>query len=258
MSSGAPECLTLTVAIATTGPRLARIALPPPAPGIDYLITVQNMQDAPPPDWMSREDVTLVAEAHTGLSANRNAGLARATGQLLLFSDDDIQLAPDGLNHLRRAFAEDVTLALALAWRAGHLPARGARRARYKLSRFNSGRAAVPGIMVNAETIRRAGVTFDTRFGIGGPVPLGEDYIFVTDILRRGLRGVSFPVVTGAHPGPSSGDDWTDDLLIKSRAVVLHRVFGPLSGLVRLLYTWRHRRRFVSRRRALRFAVRGL
>jgi glycosyltransferase involved in cell wall biosynthesis len=249
---------SLTVAVATTGARVAQIALPPPAPGIDYLIHVQAMGAGPLPDALRRDDVTLRAEPGTGLSVNRNAGLAQAGGALVLFSDDDIALAPEGLAAMRAAFASDPALDLVLGWRAGQLPDTGPRRARHALTRFNTGRAAVPGIVIRRASLQATGLRFDEGFGVGAPCPLGEDYIFVTDLLAAGLRGVGLPIVTGAHDGPSSGDNWHDPLLIKSRAAVLRRVFGPLTLPVRLAYAWRHRARFGSLARMLRFGLRGL
>ena len=256
--AGASDLPSLTVAIATTGARLERIALPPAVTGIDYIVTVQDAQAGPLPDWHTRQDVAVCPETQRGLSANRNSGITQARGALLLFSDDDIRLSPQGLERLRGVFRDEVGLALVLGWRAGQLPTRGRRRGTYRLTRFNSGRAAAPSIMIATEKVRASGIYFDTGFGIGSPCPLGEDYIFVTDVLDAGLRGISVPVIAGAHPGPSSGENWTDPLLIKSRATVLRRVFGHAAFPMRLLYAWRHRARFASFGRALRFAVHGL
>lgn len=252
------SCLpTLTVAFSTVGPRVARIALPPPAPGIDYVVTVQDMTSASLPDWQSRDDVLVCPETSTGLSANRNAGLAQATGALLLFCDDDIRLNPEGIDALRHAFDRDPGLSVALGWRAGRLPAKGAHRGVYRLTTLNTGRAAVPEIMIRTQPVRASGVMFDIGFGIGTPCPLGEDYVFVTDLLAAGLRGYSFPVVIGEHDGPSSGDNWHAPHLVASRAKVLRRVFGHWAVPIRFAYTWRHRARFASLWRALHFALCG-
>jgi len=242
---------TLTVALATVEARLSQITLPPPVSGIDYLITVQPGLPPLLPDWQARSDVQICAEPSAGLSANRNAGLEQAVGALLLFCDDDIRLDPAGMAAMRAAFAADPDLVLALGWRSGRRP-----RA-YALSRFNTGRAAVPEIVIRTQTVRAADIRFDTGFGIGAPWPLGEDYIFVTDVLAAGLRGQSLPYVTGTHDGPSSGDDWRDPALMRARAQVLRRVFGRWAVPIRWVYTWRHRTRFASGICALRFALWG-
>lgn len=258
MTQAAHSLPTLTVALVTVAARLSRIALPPPMPGLDHVITVQALADAAAlPDWSGRDDVQVWREPSTGVSANRNAGLARATGDLVLFCDDDIRLDLDGITQLREAFGRDPALALALGWREGRLPAAASYHRPYRLTARNSGRAAPPEIMVRRQAVSEAGVLFDTAFGIGARHPLGEEYIFVTDLLAKGLKGCSFPVETGRHDGRSSGDDWADPDLLRARAAVLRRVFGPTTGPVRLAYTWRHRMRFHSVRAALRFALRG-
>ncbi|MEO1777194.1 MAG: hypothetical protein AAFU63_00235 [Pseudomonadota bacterium] len=245
---------SLSIVIATTGPRSARLVLPPPAPGIDYVVCVQA-QTGPVPAWATRADARLVPEHSHGLSRNRMAGLAAAQGALVLFSDDDIHLDMAGIDALRAAFAADPSLSLALGWRTGHRPETGGRAGPHRLTRFNTGHACVPEIMVRRADVLRAGVTFDPAFGVGAHYPLGEDYIFVTDLLRAGLKGRGFPVETGAHPHASTGDDWRDPILMQARRAMLARVFGPLHPAMRALYTIRHRRRFATRSQALRFLL---
>lgn len=278
----APPLPSLTVAVATIGARMAALRLPPPRAGVDYVVCVQKMapgsapdrpapalelpapnlptpdrpaSDWPTPDWAARADVRLIPQAGTGVSINRNAGLAAAQGDLVLFSDDDITLDMDGIDRLRGAFAEDPGLALAMGWRAGRLPRRGRRAARHRLTRLNTGRACPPEIMVRRAAIAAADVRFDPDFGVGARYPLGEEYAFVADILRAGGRGLGLPVVTGAHPDISTGDDWRDPVLMAARQALLRRVFGPWAGPVRLVYAWRNRPRFAGTGAALRFAL---
>ncbi len=253
---------SLTVALATTLPRLSRLgpsALPEPAPGLDVLVTVQGAGDASLPEGpaRARSDVRLLAVPGSGLSNNRNAGLAAATGDLILFSDDDIRLDDDGLGAMRAAFAADPSLDLALGWREGRRPESGRRKGVHRLTRLGAGHACAPEIVVRTAPLRASGIRFDPRFGIGSETPTGEDYIFVADLLAAGLEGRGLPVVMGRHEGPSTGDSWSDPALLRARRRVLSRAFGRWAGPAALAYALRHRRRIGAAAALLRFARGG-
>jgi GT2 family glycosyltransferase len=55
--------------------------------------------------YRDRLDVTLLTRPHAGPAAARNAGAARARGELLVFTDDDCRPAPTWLRHLAERFA---------------------------------------------------------------------------------------------------------------------------------------------------------
>lgn len=58
-----------------------------------------------------RPDELVVVEDH-GLTASeaRNAGAARATGEVIVFVDADVEVHPDAFGRIRRAFTEDPSL----------------------------------------------------------------------------------------------------------------------------------------------------
>ncbi|MCG7625979.1 glycosyltransferase family 2 protein [Epibacterium sp. Ofav1-8] len=248
--------LTVTVAISTLGAGVARIRLPKPQPDIDYLILLQAPQDAPAGAeetlQTGRGDVSILARPDRGLSNSRNAGLEQAQGDLVLFSDDDVVLKVEGILTLRDQFARDPDLVLAAGWRAERLPKTASVK---KLTCFNSGRICAPEFMVHKKKTLALDVRFDLEFGLGAHYGVGEDYVFVTDILRAGGVGCTVPVVIGAHPHTSTGDDWSDPALLAARQAVIGRVFGIWAGPIRFAYGLRHRRRFANGVEVWRFIL---
>ena len=234
--------LDVTVAIAALGPHAHTVPLPQPAPGLCYLVMVQ----APPVPLphSTRADVVYVALDSLGLSHSRNAALAQCQTPLLVFSDSDIVLDPQGLRALARQMTQNPALDFAAGWRAGKRPAGGARAGRYRLGKLNAGRICAPELMVRRSALHGTGLRFDTSFGVGAPLPVGEDYIFVCDMLAAGLRGDGFAIDMGTHPGASTGDDWQNPTILHARRAVLTRCFGRFAPLVRLAYLWRHRRKW--------------
>ncbi|WP_297771172.1 glycosyltransferase [uncultured Roseovarius sp.] len=249
--------MPVTVAISTIGPRLSRLVLPPACPGIDYLVMVQKGDTDACPDALSeRDDVTVSRLCSVGLSHSRNAAFEHATGALLVFADDDMTLDTDGFCRLARAFTAAPDLGFAAGWRSDRLPGAGRRGRPHRLHHFNSGRICAPELMVRRSAVEAAGLRFDPDFGLGARFGLGEEYVFVTDALKAGLRGLSLPVAVGRHPSESTGDNWCRADLMQARVAVLGRVFGRYAPLVRVLYALRYRRRIGGLRHFLAF-VRG-
>ncbi|NIZ15302.1 glycosyltransferase family A protein [Phaeobacter sp. HF9A] len=235
--------LTVTVAISTLGVGVKRIRLPEKHADIDYLILLQMPQDAPAglveTLLAGRDDVALLARPDRGLSNSRNAGLEQARGDLVLFSDDDVMLQVEGILALRDQFFLDPDLVLAAGWRAERLPQNASEQ---RLTRFNSGRICAPEFMVRKGAVLALGIRFDPAFGLGAQYGIGEDYIFVTDILGAGGKGIAIPVVCGSHPHASTGDLWNDPILMMARKAVILRVFNRFFGrAVWLVYLWRHK-----------------
>ena len=64
--------------------------------------------DAVVTPFRSRLSITLLEQEHAGVAAGRNRGAAIARGEVLVFTDDDCQPAPDWLSRLDERFAENV------------------------------------------------------------------------------------------------------------------------------------------------------
>jgi len=190
-----------------------------------------------------------------GVARSRNAALRHARGRYLHFCDDDIQVRLDAVMATVRHLA-----------RTGHALALGAAvdpdgqpRKRYptstrRLRLLTAARAATFEMVVDVDAVRAAGLTFDERFGAGSARPLGDEYVFIADLLRSGLRADAVPWVLAVHPWMSSGTVWGTDSDAAHRAAVLDRVFGRWSPVVRTAFAVKHARRLGSLRRVLRLA----
>jgi len=248
----APSLRDVTVAISTLADGCDGVVLPPPAAGLRYLVLVQQ-PPAPLPVWAERPDTQITPLDTLGLSHSRNAALALCQTPFLAFADDDMTLDTDGLRALADALEGAPALGFAAGWRAGRRPVSGARAGIHPLRKHTAGRICAPELMVRIAAVHAAGVTFDPRFGVGAPHPIGEDYVFVCDMLGAGLRGQGFPIVTGTHHGPSTGDDWHSPQVQYARRAVIARSFGRSAPMVRALYALRHKSSLGGWRAAWRF-----
>lgn len=246
----------MTVAIATMGSRLRGIALPDPVEGLRYLVVVQAAEQHELSEQLTgRGDLRLLKVEGLGLSQSRNIALEQAASDMVVFADDDMALRPEGLLALAGHLRSRPDLSFVAGWREGRLPTRGPRAGRHMLGLRNSGRICAPELIVRRNRVLGCGVRFDEAFGKGARHGLGEEYVFVADMLRAGMRGEALPVIVGAHHGPSSGDLWDNAQLYDARLAVQRRVFGGWACLVHPLYAMRHARRFKSIGQMLRFAL---
>lgn len=149
-----------------------------------------------------------VPEAQQGLSAARNAGAAHASGDIVVFTDDDVVLDPRWLEELLCGFEEDdvacvtglilpldlTTLAQQLFEEFGGF-SKGFKKRRFDLNtevgnhplypflpgQFGSGANTA----VRADFLRAIG-GFDQALGTGTPARGGEDLDLYLEVLTRG------------------------------------------------------------------------
>lgn len=173
-----------------------------------------------------------------GVAKSRNATLANATTEYLVFADDDIVFQKKGLESAVNYLDQHPELALVLCQATD---TSGRLRKKYpnaitKLGVFNSAKAATYEMMVRLSEIKKLGLRFDERFGAGTENYLGDEYIFIVDLLRAGGRADFLPITIATHPETSSGSKWGTKQDRLARARVFSRVFGAFSPIVRLTF----------------------
>lgn len=253
-SSAAPRPF-LTLAWSVLGTRSGNITVPDlggVADGeVELLVCVQGDLQAPIP-----AGARVVTVDGVGVARSRNAAIANARAHYLLFCDDDITVSLDGaMATARHLLRSGRALALGAA-----IDFNGTPRKRYptqprRLGLHNAAKAATYEMVVDVDAVRSHGLTFDERFGAGAPLPLGDEYVFIADLLDAGLRADAVPWVLAAHPADSSGHRWGSVADAHHRAVVLNRVFGSRAPLARAAFAVKHLRRLGGLRRALVFVA---
>ncbi|MDN4480821.1 glycosyltransferase [Demequina muriae] len=188
-----------------------------------------------------------------GVARSRNEVLRRARTRWVLFSDDDVTIDMGGVRLVvDRMEAQGLALGLGRAVGAdGQLRKRFAEHEE-PLTLFNSAKAATYEMVVDVERTRKHDVWFDESYGAGAENYLGDEYIFIVDVLRAGLTGRAIPQVIATHPVESSGSRWGTREDTDARAAVLDRVFGRWALLSKAGFAARHRTRLGGVRGAWR------
>ncbi len=234
--------VTLTVAYSTLATRVTNIQLPPISVHREILIIVQNPGGHEYSKPQPRSDLKLIELSSSGVAKSRNEAIRQATGRYLVFADDDIQFDLAALDEIVEHL-QTCTCSLVLGQASDFS---GKLRKQYPqtqqwLTRFNSARAATYEMLLDVAAIRLAGVRFDENFGAGAENYLGDEYIFICDMLDHNLRAHSLPITMAKHPEVSSGSGWGTKRDLRARAKVFSRIFGPAAFVVRAVFIWRNR-----------------
>ena len=222
--------VTLTAVIPATNepPTLARV------------LAAVEQADAPP------EEIIVVEEPpNAGPATARNLGSRRATGDVLVFVDADVEVRADAFARIRRAFDEDGDLVAIFGSYDDDPGARGlVSDFRNLLHHFVHHQGAGPTATfwaglgaIRREAFLRAGGFDEVRF----PLPSIEDIELGARLHRDGARLVLDPTIQGKHL-----KQWTlrgmVDTDLRRRGVPWLRLMledGAPSGILNL--GWRHR-----------------
>jgi len=94
------------------------------------------------------------------------------------------------------------------------------------LNKLNSAKAATYEMVIDLAAVRKSGIRFDENFGAGAKENyLGDEYIFICDLISAGLKCDFVPLVLATHPTDSSGSGWGTERDRRARAVVFDRAF---------------------------------
>ena len=249
----------LTIGYSTLASRALAMVLPRHQPGVELLIVVQQSPPGFDLDLLQRPDVRVIFDDGIGAARSRNIVIDSSAGQYVLFGDDDVALITDGVEELLRVLERSPQLSF-VQGRA--VDETGQPRKRYpkrsvRLHRWNSAKIGTIELMIRRADVVASGVRFDERFGAGTTNYLGDEYVFIADALRSGLRGRFVPASAAVHPVVSSGSGGGRQDDDRARSVVFDRVFGWWAPLGRLLFLLRRPQRFGTVRRSLRFVLGG-
>lgn len=248
---------SLTVAISSFGKRATRI-LPDTLmeqAGVDYLLLLQGETEIDLTErFKYRNDVRVLHLTTTGVAHSRNAALQYASGSVLLFADDDLELRVPNFTQLRYRFLVNADLDFICAQlqcvdgtKFKKYPPDGT-----KVSKVNSGKVGTPELAIKTCAFRKAKLRFDVNFGAGSQLWLGDEYIFICDALRAGLSGSFASICLATHAGESSGSASCDKSM-SIRKVVLQRALHPVSWPYRVVFALKHRNKFRSVSSFLKF-----
>lgn len=226
--------MTLEVLICTYGNeglnRVAKMNLPT-IEGVKYLVSWQtNEFNLILPNELHREDLVIYTTRTKGLSINRNHALKKASGDICLIADDDLAYTTKQLQAIIETFEKNPSVDIALFRYSG------GNNKYYPDYEFDIQKEPKGYYISSIEIAFRRNslphtLQFDTRFGIGTAMPAGEEFIFIHQAIKLGLKCRFFPITITHHEDLSTGSrQYTEGVLQASGAclVVGYGLFGVL------------------------------
>ncbi len=182
-----------------------------------------------------------------GVGKSRNHCIDKAAGDILLFSDDDVEYDA-GYGDLIISEFEEHPEADALFF---NLNVDESRRTYWnndfgRVRIWNFGRYPAYSMAVRKDALVKSGVRYSLLFGGGAKYSCGEDSLFIRDCLRAGLKLYRTPVVIGSEALREGGEStWFkgyNEKFFFDRGVLFYFLYGKLAGVFgfRFVYSKRN------------------
>ena len=195
--------MTIDILICSLNKGIVRVenVLRQPEEGVRYIVSYQYTDerylDLIPDVLRQRSDVEIHTINGKGLSANRNAALAKATADVVVFADDDARFTDESFSNIRAAFEShadiDIAFFQATTYTGKPLKAYPAEERHFTAIPRDYNISAIE-MAVKRQSIQGT-LSFDERFGLGAPfLTCGEEEVWLYDALRLGLKVHYFPV----------------------------------------------------------------
>lgn len=198
-----------------------------------------------------------------GVGLSRNNALLRATGDIILFSDEDIVYDQGYEEQVLEAFARHPEADFLLFnIRVGESRATYYTRKFHRVHIWNAGRYPTYSFALRREKLLASRITFSLLFGGGARYSNGEDSLFLKDCLEYGMAVYAVPVEIGAERERES--TWFrgyTDKFFTDRGVLYHFLYGRLAYLMAARFILAHRKVMceeISAKNALRLMKQGI
>ena len=200
-------------------------------------------------------EVKVLVLNSRGVTKSRNAVLTNTDSRYLLFGDDDITFLESGIDSALSYLESNPDISILLLQavdETGKLRKPYPKNA-HNLQLTNSAKAATYEMLIRIDAIEAAGIRFDENFGAGAKNYLGDEYIFIADAIRSGLKGRFLPITIAVHPAESSGNLRNSIEDVASRSKIFSRVFGVWAPVMRTLFILKPPAKKFGLRNSIRF-----
>lgn len=177
----------------------------------------------------NQDNLSVFSFLEKGLSKSRNRNLKILTEPIALITDQDIRFKKEFQNTIISAFdqyPEADIITFQIEDDHGQL-LKPYRKEAFWMNHRDIMKVSSVEIAFKATSILNNQLWFDEDFGLGTIFPTGEEAIFLSDALKKGLKikYVPFPIVI--HSQDSSGHQFSNNKsLIRAKGAMFYRIFG--------------------------------
>lgn len=208
-------------------------------------------------------EVRCYSFAERGVGLSRNNALLRSSGDIVLFSDEDIVYEDGYDKKILKAFEENPEADMLLFNMEVE-----SERATYHIEKkhriffYNSGRYPTYSFAIRREKLFNANITFSLLFGGGARYSNGEDSLFLMDCLRKKFKIYALPITIGREvPRPSTWFFGYTEKFFYDRGVLYHHLYGKFKYLMAVRFLVAHKNKMcreIQVKEAFRLMKKGM
>lgn len=180
-------------------------------------------------------DILWMSLNERGVGLSRNNALMRASGDILLFADDDVVYTDDYVEKITGCFENNPKSDLIVFNLQSQNPNRPEAivEKEYKLHWYNSLKFGAFRIAIRKDAIRKANVFYSLLFGGGAKYQSGEDNLFIIQCLKKGVSGLASKEIIGTvQQEESTWFKGFDEKYFFDKGVLMKQCFGPWAKLL--------------------------
>jgi hypothetical protein len=175
-----------------------------------------------------------------GLSKSRNLCISKANAEIGVISDDDVTYLPNFQDTVRRyheVYSNYEIIAFKVMTPEGE-PYKTYEDQVIDVNLIRAGYISSIELTFKINKIKEAKVKFNEQFGLGTNKSAGEEWIFLRDALRAGLKILFVPEYIVIHSAESSGKLYTSSR-VTALSAVQKEIYGikeAIKGTLKLIY----------------------
>ena len=226
--------MTFQTLISTMNNRFSNRDFKPPC---DFIVINQHSHNKAD----KIKDKTYFYFKEKGLAKSRNHALELATSDICHISDDDLTYVENIEQIILNAFKEhkEADIITFQIQTPEGIPFKDYKKESFRHTKRSIMSVCSVEIAFKRDCIKKQYLKFDEKFGLGSDFPTGEEIIFLSDALKKGLNIRYVPVTIAMHPLESSGANYHDSKLIKAKGAMFYRLFGFTGHFISILYAYK-------------------
>ena len=157
----------------------------------------------------NNQNIRILFSKERGLSKSRNLALKNCKADYGYIMDDDVVLEKGAIEKIVTKIVGDCADVGTsyFKYEDGHFSKSNLSK-KFKHDLFTVAKVASIEMCVKIDSVKKNNIYFNEAFGLGTDLPSGEEYMFLTDCLKKKLHIYHYPICIGTHPNIISGDDF--------------------------------------------------
>lgn len=187
--------------------------------------------------------VRVLSMKERGVGISRNAAIDNSTGDILLFSDQDIVYEKG----YEEAILKEFEVCPEADMMVFNILVDESRRTYFNTERkrvhlYNCGRYGAVSFAIKKDVIIKSGINYSLLFGGGAKYSAGEDSLFISDVIKGGYKVFTAPVTIGREAaGNSTWFKGYNEKFFFDRGVLYHFLYGKLARVLSLRFLFAHK-----------------